>query len=452
MDPVRIGLKLSQQNTNPAELRAIWQVADQSGFDHLWNFDHFAAIMSDPELDVLEGWTLLGAMAEATSRVRIGCMVTGNTYRHPAVLAKMAVTVDHLSGGRLELGIGAAWAEIEHEMLGIEFGTAGRRVEWLDEACQVDEAAVHARSAATFEGARYTLRDAIANPKPVQRPHPPFWIGGRGERKTLRVIAQHADVWNAPGGEPDEVARLAGVLDAPLRRHRPRPRRDPALGAGPLRRRRRCAAAQRRRVRRAQRARPDRDRLARPGACARRGRRCALAAPARARLRRVSEVRLAAPRDACPPNTAGRRARPRIGRTPVPDSVPLEVAVFPILSSSLLFVLLPIASIWFGVDSRDRAPASAPVVAAVRLTRRRAPRLASWPPQLDHRGISSALERWMRIEPLDRCAVERSSAQLSRSTHDSAVAPTPAASRRYGWPHRRTQASRTSWHGRRGAS
>jgi F420-dependent oxidoreductase-like protein len=213
MDPVRIGLKLSQQDTDVAELRAIWQVADEAGFDHLWNFDHFAAIMGDPERDVLEGWTLLGAMAEATRRVRIGCMVTGNTYRHPAVLAKMAVTVDHLSGGRLELGIGAAWAELEHQMLGIEFGTAGRRVEWLDEACQVMKL-LFTEERSNFEGVRYTLRDAISNPKPMQRPYPPFWIGGRGERKTLRVIAQHADVWNAPGGEPDEVARLAGVLDA----------------------------------------------------------------------------------------------------------------------------------------------------------------------------------------------------------------------------------------------
>jgi F420-dependent oxidoreductase-like protein len=210
---VRIGLKLSQQNTSPGELRSIWQLADQSGFDHLWIFDHFAAILSDPEIDVLEGWTLLGAMAEATSRVRIGCMVTGNTYRHPAVLAKMAVTVDQLSDGRLELGIGAAWAENEHAMLGLDFGTAGRRVEWLDEACQVMKL-LFTEERTTFEGARYVLRDAIANPKPVQRPHPPFWIGGRGERKTLRVIARHADVWNAPGGEPDEVARLAGVLDA----------------------------------------------------------------------------------------------------------------------------------------------------------------------------------------------------------------------------------------------
>ncbi len=213
MEPVRIGLKLSQQNTDVAELRDIWQVADEGGFDHLWIFDHFAAIMAEPVLDVLEGWVLLGAMAEATSRVRIGCMVTGNTYRHPAVLAKMAVTIDHLSGGRLEFGIGAAWAEIEHDMLGIEFGTAGQRVAWLEEACQVIKS-LFTEERTNFEGARYTLRDAIANPKPMQRPYPPFWIGGRGERKTLRVIAQHADVWNAPGGDPDEVARLAGILDA----------------------------------------------------------------------------------------------------------------------------------------------------------------------------------------------------------------------------------------------
>jgi F420-dependent oxidoreductase-like protein len=212
MHPLRFGLKLSPQATTVAELRGVWKTADDAGFDHCWNFDHFAAILTDPAVDVLEGWTLLGAMAEATSRVRIGCMVTGNTYRHPAVLAKMAVTVDHLSGGRLEMGIGAAWAELEHTMLGIEFGTVGRRIAWLDEACRLMKQ-LWQEETTTFEGKRYRLADAIANPKPVQRPHPPIWIGGRGERKTLRVVAEHADVWNAPAGEPDEVARLSAVLD-----------------------------------------------------------------------------------------------------------------------------------------------------------------------------------------------------------------------------------------------
>jgi F420-dependent oxidoreductase-like protein len=223
MTTLAIGLKLSPQGTDVASLRAVWRVADEAGFDHVWNFDHFAAISGDPEVDVLEGWTLLGAMAEATSRVRIGCMVTGNTYRHPAVLAKMAVTVDHLSGGRLELGLGAAWAELEHEMLGLEFGSPGTRVARLAEAC-VALKRLFTEERASFDGTHYRLRDAIANPKPVQRPHPPLWIGGRGERKTLRVVAEHADVWNAPGGEPDEVARLSGVVD----RHCADVGRDPA--------------------------------------------------------------------------------------------------------------------------------------------------------------------------------------------------------------------------------
>jgi F420-dependent oxidoreductase-like protein len=207
-----VGLKLSPQGTTVEEMRAVWRVADEAGFDHAWNFDHFAGILGDPAVDVLEAWTLLAAMAEATERVRIGCMVAGNTYRHPAILAKMAVTVDHLSGGRLELGIGAAWAEGEHTMLGLEFGTVGWRIDRLAEACEVLKR-LFAEERANFEGRHYTLRSAIANPKPVQRPHPPIWIGGRGERKTLRVVAQHADVWNAPRGDPQEIARLSGVLD-----------------------------------------------------------------------------------------------------------------------------------------------------------------------------------------------------------------------------------------------
>ena len=190
----------------------MWAVAEEAGFDHCWIFDHFAAIFDDPARDVFEGWMLLAAMAEATSRVRIGCMVTGNTYRHPAVLAKMAVTIDHLSGGRLEFGIGAAWAEREHGMLGLEFGTVGSRIARLDEACRILKL-LWSDERSDFEGRYYRLSDAVANPKPVQRPYPPIWIGGRGERKTLRVVAEHADVWNAPGGDPDEVARLSAVLD-----------------------------------------------------------------------------------------------------------------------------------------------------------------------------------------------------------------------------------------------
>ena len=220
---LRVGLKLSGQETTAEELRAVWRVADDAGFDHCWNFDHFAGLGGVPERDVFEAWSMLGAMATATSRVRIGCMVTGNTYRHPAVLAKAAVTVDHVSGGRLEFGLGAAWAEIEHTMLDLEFGTAGQRIARMDEALRMLKL-LWSEERSDFEGRYYRLDGAIANPKPVQRPHPPIWIGGSGERKTLRVVAEHADAWNAPGGEPAEFARLSGVLD----RHCDDVGRDPA--------------------------------------------------------------------------------------------------------------------------------------------------------------------------------------------------------------------------------
>ena len=119
--PLHFGLKLSGQDTTIEALRTVWRLADDAGFDHVWDFDHLASIgAGGQDRPVYEGWALQAAMAEATKRVRIGCMVTGNTYRNPALLAKVAVTVDHLSGGRLEFGIGAAWAVIEHTMYGIE--------------------------------------------------------------------------------------------------------------------------------------------------------------------------------------------------------------------------------------------------------------------------------------------------------------------------------------------
>jgi F420-dependent oxidoreductase-like protein len=210
---IRVGLKLAPQHTTIDELHAVWRIADEAGFDHVWNFDHFAPIRGDVAGDIFEAWTLLGAMAEATSRVRIGCMVTGNTYRHPGVLAKMAVTVDHLSGGRLEFGLGAAWAEIEHTMLGLEFGTVGQRIARLEEACRICKG-LWTDERTTLDGTYYRLDDALAAPKPVQKPYPPIWIGGSGERKTLRVVAEHADVWNCSLKDVDEAKRLQGVLDA----------------------------------------------------------------------------------------------------------------------------------------------------------------------------------------------------------------------------------------------
>mgnify|MGYP001367818417 CR=1 FL=1 len=217
-----LGLKLSPQDCTIEDLRAVWRIADEAGFDHLWAFDHFNPIFADVTGDVFEGMTLLAAMAEATSRVRIGLMVAGNTYRHPGVLAKMATTIDHLSGGRLEFGLGAGGAQAEHTMLGIPFDTAGERIARLGEALTICRM-LWTGERSTFAGRHYRLTDAVSNPKPVQRPHPPIWVGGAGERSTLRVVAEHADVWNVIG-PVEEVARKSSVLD----RHCARIGRDPA--------------------------------------------------------------------------------------------------------------------------------------------------------------------------------------------------------------------------------
>ena len=222
MTPLRYGLKLSQ-NATIEQYRAVWRIADEAGFDHCWCVDHFATLGRRDDGPIVEAWALLAAMAVTTSRTRVGCAVTGNTYRHPAVLAKAAVTVDHLSGGRLEFGIGAGWAENEHTMLGLPFGTAGDRADRLEEACQVIRS-LWTQERASFAGRHYQLTGAVAEPKPVQQPHPPIWIGGAGRRRTLRIAAQHASVWNAPGGSPEEVTELSGVLD----RHCAEVGRDPS--------------------------------------------------------------------------------------------------------------------------------------------------------------------------------------------------------------------------------
>lgn len=211
----RVGLDVWQHACTVAELREAWTAADQGGIDNLWVYDHFRAILVDDEATTpsYEGWTLLAAMAERTSRARIGVMVTGNTYRHPLVVHKMAVTVDHLSGGRLELGLGASHDPPEHLMFGLDLPDPPERVDRLREAI-VYMKALWREERADLEGTWYRLRRAVSAPAPVQRPHPPIWIGGEGERRTLPLVADHADVWNAIGrADLATYARKLRLLD-----------------------------------------------------------------------------------------------------------------------------------------------------------------------------------------------------------------------------------------------
>jgi F420-dependent oxidoreductase-like protein len=197
-------------------LERFWKDADDLGFHGVFDYDHLYG-MRDPATPTFDGWTMLAAMAGATSRIRIGCIVTGVTLRHPAILAKMAASVDHVSKGRLVFGIGAGSHEGEHRGYGIPFPPPGTRIDMLDEACQIVRR-LWAEDRVSHHGRFWNLSEAVSNPKPVQD-RVPILIGGVGERKTLRVVARHADEWNfrplgdpGPAG-PKEFARLSAVLD-----------------------------------------------------------------------------------------------------------------------------------------------------------------------------------------------------------------------------------------------
>jgi F420-dependent oxidoreductase-like protein len=195
-------------------LEQFWTDADELGYHAVWNYDHFYGLYlaGQPlELPTLEGWTTLAAMAKVAKRARVGCMVTGVTYRHPAVLANMAVSVDHISGGRLEFGIGAAWHEPEHLTYGIDFPSAGTRIAMLDEACEIIRR-MWTEQKVDHDGRFWKLRDALCEPKPVQD-RIPIVIGGSGPRKTLRVVAKHADEWNAPAATAEDYRRLSSILE-----------------------------------------------------------------------------------------------------------------------------------------------------------------------------------------------------------------------------------------------
>ena len=212
MARLRWGIKTAPQHTTYEAMLAVWQEADAMPvFEHAWLFDHFAPIHSDVSGPCFEGWTLLAAYAAQTSRIRVGLMVTGNTYRHPAVLAHTAATVDVISNGRLDFGIGAGWNEYEHASMGIPLYTPGERIRRLGEACELTRR-LWMQHLTDFDGRYYQLKEARCEPKPVQKPYPPFVIGGGGEQLTLRVVARYADVWNFAGGSVETFTRKVAIL------------------------------------------------------------------------------------------------------------------------------------------------------------------------------------------------------------------------------------------------
>jgi F420-dependent oxidoreductase-like protein len=209
---MRFAFKTSPQNTTWAQMLAVWQAADDIDvYESGWTFDHFYPIFSDSDGPCLEGWTTLTALAQATTRLRLGTLVTGIHYRHPAVLANMAAALDIISNGRLELGIGAGWNEQESGAYGIELGTIKERFDRFEEACEVLTSLLSQEST-NFDGKYYQLKDARNEPKGPQRPHPPICIGGSGEKRTLRITARYAQHWNFVGGPPDVFAHKRDVL------------------------------------------------------------------------------------------------------------------------------------------------------------------------------------------------------------------------------------------------
>lgn len=209
---MRFAFKTAQMNTEWADMLALWKEADRIElFESGWIFDHFYPLVGEMNGPCLEGWTTLAALAQATTRLRLGTLVTGVQYRNPAVLAKMAATIDIISNGRLELGIGAGWHEEESEAYGIELGNRRERSDRFEEACQVIISLL-TKDATDFDGQYYQLKNAFCEPKGPQRPYPPICIGGNGEKRTLLTTAKYANHWNFTGGEPAEFARLRDIL------------------------------------------------------------------------------------------------------------------------------------------------------------------------------------------------------------------------------------------------
>jgi alkanesulfonate monooxygenase SsuD/methylene tetrahydromethanopterin reductase-like flavin-dependent oxidoreductase (luciferase family) len=195
---MRFGLDVAQQRMPWDELVRRVRLAEELGFDGAWGFDHFQPMYGEGPGETFEGMTTLAALAGLTTRIRLGLLVTGVTYRHPSVLAAEALTVDHASHGRLELALGAAWFDQEHHELGIPFPPIGERTALLQDALEV-ATRLFTGDVVSYEGNIVSLHNAQLRPTPVQQPHPPIWIGGSGPRRTLPLVARYADAWHSFG-------------------------------------------------------------------------------------------------------------------------------------------------------------------------------------------------------------------------------------------------------------
>ncbi|HUA30056.1 MAG TPA: LLM class flavin-dependent oxidoreductase [Streptosporangiaceae bacterium] len=215
----RFGIATAPQQVDYHDVLRVWREADTiPAIEHAWLFDHLIPIAGDPAGPIYEGWTLLSALAAQTQRLRLGVMVTSNRFRPPAMLAKIATTVDVVSGGRLDFGIGVGsrpghpLARREYEANGLPFHDAEHATGRLAEACTVIRRLWTEQEPFDFHGAYLDLTGAFGNPKPVQKPHPPILIGGRSSA-TLRVVAEHADLWNIPGGDIQDCISRSALLD-----------------------------------------------------------------------------------------------------------------------------------------------------------------------------------------------------------------------------------------------
>ncbi len=201
---MRFGIDVAQQRVPWDELLGRVRLCEQLGFEGAWGFDHYQPLYGEGPGECFEGMTTLAGLAASTSTIRLGLLVTGVTYRHPSVFTAEAVTIDHISHGRLDVALGAAWFDAEHVALGIPFPSTAQRFDRLEDTLEVMTRLMSGEHVG-YEGRTLSLADAQMRPTPVQEPHPPIWIGGSGPKRTLPLVARYADAWHT-WGTPESLA------------------------------------------------------------------------------------------------------------------------------------------------------------------------------------------------------------------------------------------------------